>query len=137
MKKLDLCSDEIRMLEAILSLLSERTQHSLSLDNLIEKWRRFVIETEQGYEDSIYEYTNDLSIRDILEEVLLYAPQSLRGKLAKEIEIWDIRFQKATVEAEKPLVSRLSCNLPWWWFRIPKKLAGELEADLREMGIIS
>ena len=49
-----------------------------SLDALLREWRAFVTQVERGYDDSIYEYTNDLSVRDRLERLLAGAGPSLR-----------------------------------------------------------
>ena len=35
-----------------------------SLGALLRRWSHFVTQVERGYDDSIYEYTNDLSVRD-------------------------------------------------------------------------
>ncbi len=41
-----------------------------TLGSLLQDWQRFVTAVERGYDDSIYEYTNDLSVRDRLERVV-------------------------------------------------------------------
>jgi ribosomal protein L16 Arg81 hydroxylase len=107
-----------------------------SLQGLLDGWRHFVIQVEQEYEYSIYEYTNDLSIRDLLKEILSKAPQTLREKLIQEIRMWDNRFQEATQEISRPVVPRADHDLPSWWFRIPRNLKGELAEDLRAEGVL-
>jgi hypothetical protein len=69
MLSLELTPDESRALSEILADLSQRAKYEVSLDRLLSNWVRFVDEVEQGYQDSIYEYTNDLSNRDTLEEI--------------------------------------------------------------------
>ncbi len=41
-----------------------------TLGSLLQEWGRVVTAVERGYDDSIYEYTNDLSVRDRLERVV-------------------------------------------------------------------
>jgi len=72
-------------------------------------WCSFVERVERGYSDSIYEYTNDLSSRDLLEELLAKAPESAKAKLTRFIH-------------------------PSWWFGVPRIVGGELEADLHSQG---
>jgi ribosomal protein L16 Arg81 hydroxylase len=133
---IQLSPDETLVLAAILALLSERAKRPLSLQKLLDRWSRVVAQVEQGYEYSIYEYTNDLSVRDLLEEILSETPQALRGKLAQAIQVWDDRFLEATRRVEKPLASTATCDLSHWWFRIPKSLEEELSEDLQAEGII-
>ena len=38
-----------------------------SLGSLLRRWSEFVTQVERGYDDSIYEYTNDLSVRGRLD----------------------------------------------------------------------
>jgi hypothetical protein len=134
---LSLSLDEIRILETILAPLSKRAQQPLSLGGLIEKWSDFVVRVEQGYQYSIYEYTNDLSTRDLLEHVVLNAPQPLREKIVAEVRVWDDRFRDTTLEYGKPLVSPVFHELAWWWSRVPKILEGELKTDFQVEGISS
>lgn len=134
--QLQLSPNENDALAEILASLSERAKRPLSLDTLLDKWSHFVIQVEQGYEDSIYEYTNDLSVRDLLDETLSKVPPSLHEKLVQEIQIWDKRFQEATREVRKPLLSSGTRKLLPWWSRIPKNLRGELKEDLQVEGLL-
>jgi hypothetical protein len=102
-----------------------------SLGALLTSWRRFVSEVERGYDDSIYEYTNDLSVRDRLERVVTGAGPALRAKLEAAAAEGDRRFEAATEEAARPL-SALA-DPPWWWRRVPVRRIGELADDLRSL----
>ena len=99
-----------------------------SLGALLQDWSRFVTEVERGYDDSIYEYTNDLTIRDRLERVVAGASPGLRGRLQRALATDDSRFEAATEEAERPLGATYTT---WWWRRVPRRLVGELAEDLR------
>ena len=132
-----LTSEETTVLERIQHRLSERAGHSLTLNQLFQRWREFVIQVEQCYQDSFYEYTNDLSVRDVLEEILQEVPPSLREELTSEIRPWDERFTEATREIKQALLPNVTPgSLPWWWFRIPKNLGEILKEDLRTMGLL-
>lgn len=131
--KVEFTAAETRELGELLAAhASGRTFEKLSGD-----WVRMVEQIEAGYDDSIYEYTNDLAARDILRRVLAAASASLAEKLRGAIADTDQRFMAATTEAKKPL-GKISDKEKdaFWWFRAPKKLSAELKADLKSEGMI-
>jgi len=129
-----LTPEESDALNAVLQKLSARARHTLTLSGLLQRWQDFVLQIEQGYQDSIYEYTNDLSVRDLLEEVLKEVPQTLQKELTQLIRPWDARFDNATKKTRRPVLPHIGQeSLSWWWFRVPKHLGEELEADLRSL----
>jgi len=112
-----------------------RVARGLSLQDLLTTWTRFVTEVETGYRRSIYEYADDLSVRDILQEIIDQGAESLRGKLTAWLKPWDGRFMGAT----RPVVNPLDPNAPPAALarisRVPRKLVAELESDLNAEGI--
>ena len=93
-------------------------------------------QVERGYEGSIYEYTNDLSTRDLLEEILLQVARSLHDRLSGVVRPWNERFHAATRKSTRPLAPGVAKDAPAWWFRVPKHLSTELENDLRSESIL-
>jgi len=79
--------------------LSEHAGFPMTLESLLEHWEAFVRQVEGGYQDSIYEYTNDLAVRELLKMIETDAPLSLRSKLTAYLEPLDQRFSLATHEA--------------------------------------
>ena len=133
----ELSPEEAQELKRLLASLSERAKYPLSLNDLLERWKNFVHQVEQGYQHSIYEYTNDLSTRDLLEEILLGVPSALHDKLANIIAPPDKRFFDSTLEVARPLLQGIDGESPnAWWLRVPKKLTEQLEEDLRSEQII-
>jgi hypothetical protein len=57
---------------------SRNTCRPVSLRRLLDDWRDLVAEVESGYDQVIYEYTNDLYARIHLDEVLRDAPDATR-----------------------------------------------------------
>jgi hypothetical protein len=107
----------------------------LTLDKVSQDWMRFVAAVESGYDDCIYEYTNDLSLRDILQELSDLLPDALQQKLTRWLQPWDERFRHATQPSQRPL--RQEVGRPrWWWSRIPMRMGRQLEDDFRSEGII-
>jgi hypothetical protein len=123
--RLDLASEERTELEELL--------RGASLNQLLGQWAEFVRAVERGYDDSIYEYTNDLSVRDQLEKLISASSSTLAAKLTDEFAPIDERFVNATEPARRPL-SAAHGDLPNWWRRVPKRREGELAEDLKAMG---
>ena len=101
-----------------------------TLGALLQEWARFVTAVERGYDDSIYEYTNDLTVRDRLERVIAGASPALRGQLEQALAADDGRFEAATEEAARPLGTTYTT---WWWRRVPIRRTGELAEDLESL----
>jgi hypothetical protein len=131
-----LSTDEAEALGSILAALSERSRQHLSLTDLIGRWEKFATQVLEGYDDSIYEYTNDLSTRDLLQEIANASALPLRVKLLNTLHKYDERFKQATREVPRPLIRNSKVGLNWWQSRIPVKLRSELEADLRSENLI-
>lgn len=99
------------------------------------KWAECVGEVEAGYECSIYDYTNDVDVRDLLHRLVVEAPTSLRVELERVIKPFDDRFRAATEPARKPL--RVESDDLWWWQRVPTVRDGEFGADLARGGFLA
>ena len=133
--RLDLTREEREELARLLAELAERTGREDSLDAMLGRWSAFVTTVERGYEDSIYEYTNDLSVRDRLEGVAAGAGAALRAKLHGALAEDDRRFAAATQEADRAL-GEFADGGPSWWRRVPRRRVGELAEDLDALGYL-
>ena len=134
--QLNLSPNEVLGLEPLLASLSHQAHQPISLDLLVKKWSEFVAEVEKGYDDSIYEYTNDLSTRDLLQQIMDASNSTLRDKVLNAIQPWDNRLSQATRKVTRSLLSDRKHEQSWWWFRIPVNPGSELENDLRGEGIL-
>ena len=114
---------------SVLNRLSVRSGYHLSLNDLMNKWGSFVAEIERGYGDSIYEYTNSLSVRDVLEDVCSGVPTAVREIIERALRQVDDRFESATTQSAKPIVAG-TADKSDRWFRVPKNLVGELKSDI-------
>jgi hypothetical protein len=122
-------------IDEILAELSISAKQTLTLDGLIDKWELFVKAVEQVYSDSIYEYINDLSIREILQKIIDNATPKIVNQINIEIGIWDERFKTVTFMVDQPIIDEKKEKRNWWWYRIPIKLGDELKRDLETRGI--
>jgi hypothetical protein len=129
----DLPPDEQQELVRLLAELARRTGRDDSLGAMLRGWSDFVTRVQRGYDDSIYEYTNDLSVRDRLEQLVLGAGPGLRAALQGGIEEDDRRFEAVTEESVRPLGEFKDSPPPWWWRRVPRRRAGELGEDLESL----
>ena len=108
-----------------------------ALSHHLSQWRRFVLAVEEGYQLTIYDYTNDLSTRDLLEKMVQQASCGLLARFKEQLVEWDRRFLAATRRVKRPLIPALEGeHLGWWWYRIPKTSGRELEEDLRQLGFL-
>jgi hypothetical protein len=126
-----LSKNELARLDGILSKFSDVAGYDITYEGLISDWRRFVKEIRTGYRHSIYDYSNELSGRDLLENLKEAADDPVAKKIHEELLPLDADFEKNTQAVEKPLAAN---KVNGWWHRIPKQLVGELRDDLQDRG---
>ena len=102
----------------------------VSPNDLVDAWAAFVSECEDGYGWDIYEYRNELALRDAIadlldsEELARYA--EFGGFQARTAQL-DERFK--AVLAGGPDV--LGEGSPWWRRRIPGRAGAEFVQDAK------
>lgn len=119
-------------LTAVMERLSERARRPVTLNGLLEAWRSFVTEVEQGYQHTVYDYTNDMYARIHLEEVMESAP-AVRRWVVAEVGPWDNRFIDATriANSRPPGIPRDADD---FYRRVPARPGENLARDLRDYG---
>ena len=97
---------------------------------LLEDWRTLVEQCERGYEWNAYEYHNDLSARDRLQEVLVGGEMEEAERAALEVEVaaLDARFRALLQEG----VQVGPEEDPWWHRGVVRYAGSKLVEDLRE-----
>jgi hypothetical protein len=97
--------------------------------DLIDRWEQMVEHVADGYDDNIYEYRNDLSVRgrieDLLQDESLKDVEQMKWVRAQVSEI-DARF-RSLVRPEP-----VRGNSPWWEAHLPASAGAELAADIKE-----
>lgn len=126
---------EYSLLNKITADFSRRAKHATeyTFETFIKEWRDFVDQVESGYTMTIDDYTNDLSIRELIDELLQKISAPLKEKVVLLIEPLDEKLKQSTYELRNPLTKRE--NPPWYWYRMPKKLVGELKEDKESLKI--
>jgi hypothetical protein len=122
-----LSEHERQRLKALLQELSAPHRPRATVGSLLRAWALLVRKIESGYGDSIYEYENELVVRDRLQTALDRAPEGIARKLWLDVGPLDLRFEQATVPARHALRPNATES---WWKRVPKILVGELKKDL-------
>lgn len=108
-----------------------------TLEELFLRWEKFVTEVEGGYTLSIYDYTRDLGTRDTLEGIAKgLSGTDFRKKVQERLAPFDDRFRLATRPSDKPIAPGADLHDRLWWFRVPRKLSGELREDCLAEGIL-
>jgi hypothetical protein len=103
-----------------------------TVPDLIGRWFRIVDDVAAGYDDVIDEYTNDLTVRGILEDFIQQAPSDLAERMRALLEPIDARFRAATRPDEQETVLRFyRADDGWWWRRVP--VEGELADYLADL----
>ncbi|MFD7865553.1 hypothetical protein [Streptomyces sp. NPDC059783] len=103
---------------------------SLTPARAIECWRQFVDNCEEGYEDSLAEYRNELRIRRFLQAVIddPEVRQSAEAQWFRtEVSITDARFSALISEG-----FHVAGGWGWWERRIPRVGGGIFLIDVRD-----
>ena len=86
---------------------------------------------EQGYDATIYDYTNDLTLRSLAKKIETMLTPEVKKKFSAFVEEWDLEFKANTHELEYPLLGDLaSTKDEWWLYRVPNRLVGDLKEDV-------
>jgi hypothetical protein len=101
---------------------------------LLFGWNYFVTECERGYQWTIYEYNNEISVRESMEHIL----DALRSQSFAEIA--EFREAVATIDERfksLALPDYETCHQEYWWERIILKHAGTdyAEAIFADYGV--
>jgi hypothetical protein len=99
-----------------------KLRHRVTMETLLANWMSLVAEVERGYAGSIDDYTNDLTSRDLLQDLIRDSQPSLRAKLQEALDPWDERSRQATAHDDGRALSRFfDFKDGWWWRRTPTK----------------
>lgn len=101
-----------------------------SLNEAIDAWSSLVKTVEIGYSMTIDDYTNDLSIRQWLDQARPLLTPGVAQSMDARMTPIDDRFLTATEPTSRPLPGAGS---GWWSGRLPKVLIDELAEDVERM----
>jgi hypothetical protein len=104
-------------LAAIMGGLSVRTGQRVDLPLLLDRWRDFVREVQEGRRATDEEFARELAIRDLLAEVITGVGAARGQEIAEAVRPADEAFRLATRIVDHPQRSIRSDR--WWWSRKP------------------
>ena len=105
------------------ALLNEKC-HPHTWSELVSKWAKLT-KSLDGYDYSIYDFDNDVSVRSIIQSAINASPKRLQDKALALLKEHDERFLKRT----KP-VERLRYEVDNWHSRIPIHPGAGLQEDI-------
>jgi hypothetical protein len=98
---------------------------------VVEQWEQIVSMIEAGYDDSIYEYDNDLSVRNLLAELLedpLIQAHAESAWVTETVDALDKRLR--AVMTDQPI---RDVQGPWWRSHLPIIASAEFADDLQNL----
>ncbi|SEN11253.1 hypothetical protein [Actinacidiphila rubida] len=106
---------------------------------MVHAWAVLVGVIEHGYDDDIYEYTNDLYCRNWLHEAWLLLDEHIVQLWTSQIKVSRRPVQGRTVDDDGQALDQFHRRPGpelWWWRRHPRVLTGDLGRSLRSAGAI-
>jgi hypothetical protein len=97
---------------------------------IIETWEQFVLFCEEGYHDNIYEYANDLGVRETIESLLRDETLRTFPEMAwfrEKVDAIDRRF-RALLQEQRLNVPP---DAPWWESHALRYAGPEPAADFK------
>lgn len=111
----------MNFVETFKQVLKEKDREILMPGDLIEKWDEFVEQCEEGYQLSLYDYDNEITIRDDIHDIISskILQEFKEYKIfIEQVDFIDRRFKEVSIECD---------NIPGqtWWKRRILKYAGD------------
>ena len=108
---------------------------AFTLNEMLDAYEALVVEVEQGYDQMVDEYTNDLACRDWLALAWPMLTERVQHLRQAELEALDERFRAASIDDGGQALRRyfrVDNKSGWWWRRRPIKVVGDFAAALSE-----
>ena len=109
------------------AVASRRSRGARTPTGIAQQWGEFVRAVEAGYDDSIYEFDNDLSVRGLIAHLL-----SDPAILAHAESSWFLDSVESIDEKFRSLLTRVpirDLEGPWWRSHLPRMAGAELAVD--------
>jgi hypothetical protein len=96
-----------------------------TIDALLDEWKTVLNEIWYGYSYSEDDYTNDLVLRDMIEDIIELLGNESSAVFRAKIDRWDDGFEQVTQVTNRPLYYLFGTVLDvakpgrWWWDRAP------------------
>lgn len=130
----ELNEDDIAQLAPIGKAVFGEAQEPHFVERMVFDWGNFARNLGEDFDTNIYDYQNDVWVRQSLQEILQATPEPLRSKIKSFVNDIDRRFLELTAPAPQPVINEAQPD-QWWWWRLPCQYGQELRADLVKWGI--
>jgi hypothetical protein len=115
----------------IAAVAAQGRRATWGLLQFIEAWQTFVVEVAAGYSGDLYEYENELSVRDDLEFALS------NPDLQKYPEWADLQAAITTIDSRfRSLLEQgpgVHLDAKWWRARLPARAGAEFAEDAKRL----
>lgn len=122
-------SEYLAAVQRALAGLGPRRQRTPA--GLLDQWSAFVELCEESYRSTIYEYEDEIGVRDAIQR-LLDDPEVSRFPEAREwaqrIRVWDDRFRRLLEPLPRPRP-----GAAWWKAGVPRYGGPEFAEDIRRI----
>jgi hypothetical protein len=117
-------------------LLRRGWRNAFSVNEVVATWETVVEAIEAGYQMTIDDFTNDVSIRRWPEEARPMLTANVAKAMDDRLRPLDARFREATTDAAGQLPGAGAGGIHWWERRLPLLLVGELAEDVERMKLL-
>ena len=112
------------------------------LRGIIVDWGA-IAQSASHYNLTLYDWVNDLDLRDIIAGALDVAPEHERDEVGDALDRADHTFRAATLPSERSPVTAPTAVAneydparQWWYFRYPAHPGDSMRSDLAAAGVI-
>jgi len=124
-----------------MQLDAEKLHPSIAPESIIDRFAQTIEECSSTYRYGLDDYTNDLTVREIIQDILDAARVGAFDALRALLADLDRRFCAVTIELPEPIfaaaLARRDRKKYFFYFRIPHRPGEEMVEDLVRMKLIS
>ena len=124
----------IRLYDFLAGIHGWRTEPA----KLLFRWERTVTECEGVYDVGLDDYTNDLTVREIIKKVLQLDEDRQLVEFRRHLQKLDCRFLSSTRPVDRALLHHDlvpdDTAVNFFYYRIPRRFGDEFATDLARQG---
>jgi hypothetical protein len=105
-----------------------------SLPDLIQNWSQFVATVRQGYSFSLYDYENDLEIRNRIQTILGSGVE-ITSEMETKLSAIDQELKRLLIPLRKPLLNGAPPEA-FWYFGLPSNADTDLLENAQFLNLL-
>ena len=103
-------------------------------ESLIDGFAQAIEQFKSGYPLGLDDYTNELTAREIIQEIIDEAPEEVFPRLQRQLDELDEEFRQATVKLAEPVFATDEAARDpekfFYYWRVPRNPGREMLEDL-------